>query len=376
MKRVCLLNFPPLGDFHGYHIETFDHLSYFGKYEHSGWDELVRGGANAFFKQRGMQNNAETVDRLYREREPSYMRMMRDFVDRFHDFDLIIMAHNNFLHPEILFHELKKPIKVLGFIDDPYSTYIRGIPYLWAYDGAFHISPSYDERTLFEEALEKWGCNHHLWWPLVFFPSEYREPTQEFFENRYVDMAYVGNPTLGKVDRLIKLKRHFSTRFEVYGRWRFNGYAGIVRGMFGKPIYWHRVRSISSRELTNLYRGMKIGFNMHVSEVPRETGNLRMYDVPAHGAMLLCDKAGRDAHNRIFKDGVEAVYYDSIEHAIELAEYYLHNPKKRIEIARAGFERFWRDYNWEKNLLRLLDWGWGLRSIRNSKNSTLPEPAK
>jgi len=77
--------------------------------------------------------------------------MVGDFIDRFRDFDLIVMS-NNFIHPELLVHELKRPIKILGFFDDPHSTYMRGIQYLWAFDGAFYISPSYNERSLFHEA--------------------------------------------------------------------------------------------------------------------------------------------------------------------------------------------------------------------------------
>ncbi len=31
-------------------------------------------------------------------------------------------------------------------------------------------------------------------------------------------------------------------------------------------------------------------------------------------------------------------------------------PLERIRIARAGFERYWRDYEWEANLLNFLHW--------------------
>jgi spore maturation protein CgeB len=114
-------------------------------------------------------------------------------------------------------------------------------------------------------------------------------------------------------------------------------------------------------ERTRLYWRTKIGFNMHVSDVPTETGNMRMYEVPAHGAMLMCDKAARDAHEQIFAPGTEAVYYDSVEDAIEKIEHYLIHDKERLAIARAGCERFWADYEWEANLLRFLDWASSVR---------------
>ncbi len=92
-----------------------------------------------------------------------------------------------------------------------------------------------------------------------------------------------------------------------------------------------------------------------------------MYEVPAHGAMLLCDKAGLDAHESIFLPGREAVYYDDIGDAIAKIEFYLLNEDERVQVAKGGYSRMWRDYEWQSNLRRLLDWASGLRKER-------PEP--
>jgi Glycosyl transferases group 1 len=361
MKKVCVFNFPAMADFHGYRIETFDPLAYFPRGSRWTLSDFIHWGHVGFDHRRAIAGGAAGVDRLYRERNRNYMRMVGDFIDRFRDFDLIVMSTYNLIHPELLVHELKRPIKILGFIDDPPSTYLKGIPYLWAFDGAFYISPSYNERSLFHEALEKWGCANHTWWPLVPFAFDRPDMSERFFGQRDLDVIYVGNPSRSKVDRLIRLKEHFGNRLHVYGRWLFKGYFGFARGLLGKPVYPHRVTSLATAERTQLYWRTKIGFNMHVSDMPMETGNMRMYEVPAHGAMQLCDKAGRDAHAQIFAPDTEAVYYDSVEDAIEKIEYYLIHDKERITIARAGCERFWADYEWEANLLRFLDWAVSVR---------------
>lgn len=363
MKRVCLFNFKPMDDFHGYRIETFDPLAYFPPGSRWSWSDLIVWGLNGYDKRRALTAGAAGVDRLYRERDPNYMRMAGDFIDRFRDFDLIVMSTYNFIHPELLVRELKKPIKVLGFIDDPLSTYLRGIPYLWAFDGAFFISPSYIDNLLFDKAIDRWGGKPATWWPLVPFPYQRPERADEaFFRDRDVDVVYVGNPSASKVDRLIKLKRHFGSRLRVHGRWPFKGYLGYVRGLLGKPIYPHRVTSLCTEERTRLYWRTKIGFNMHVSDHPFECGNMRTYEIPAHGMMMVCDKGAGDGHSRIFEPDKEAVYYDSIDHAIELLEHYLNNDQDRIRIAEAGFYRYWRDYKWEVNLLRFFTWAEGLRN--------------
>lgn len=357
MKKVCLFNYPSLADFHGYQLDTFDPLSYFSKGARRSYAELVKSGLEGWDRRRALTAGAAGVDRLYRERDPDYMRMIGDFVDRFRDYDLIVMSTFNFVHPEVLVRELKNPIKVLGFIDDPLSTYTRGIPYLWAFDGAFFISPSYIDNLPFDAAINRWGGKPVTWWPLVPFPYQRPERSDEaFFRDRDVDIVYVGNPSASKVDRLIGLKRHFGSRLRVHGRWPFKGYVGYVRGLLGKPIYPHRVSSLSPEERTKLYWRAKIGLNMHISDYPFETGNVRMYETPAHGVMMVCDKAGADAHAKIFEPNREAVYYDSAEQAIELIEYFLRHEDERIRIAQGGFNRYWRDYEWDANLLNFLSW--------------------
>lgn len=360
MKKVCLFNSHLREQFGDYHLDSLDPALYFSDAAYGDWRDFLAGGLQRFRKLQTV-GTAEGLDRLYRYRDSAYMRFLEDFVNRYHDYDLLVLSTFNCIHPEVLFHELKKPIKVLGFIDDPISTYIRGIPYLWAFDGAFYISPSY-LNSGFPEALDRWGCSKHFWWPLC--PYNVRLPENiddEFFSNRDIDVTYVGKSYTHKLPRIIKLKQHFRKRFHIYGRWPLWGYSGLLRGLSGQPVLWQRVRRLSHEERSKIYFRTKIGFNLHWSETPAETGNMRMYEVPAHGAMLLCDKAAVNAHEKIFVADSEAVYYDSIDDAIEKAEYYLAHDKERLEIAWSGFERVRRDYDFDKNLLAFLNWAMSLR---------------
>lgn len=357
MKRVCLVNFPSIADLYGYQFEVFDPLIYFPKGSHWSWSDLIISGLNGYDQRRALISSAAGVDRLYRERNPYYMRMIGDFIDCFRDFDLIVMGTNSVIHPEVLYRELKKPIKVLGFVDDPISTYLRGIPNLWAFDGAFFISPGYIDNQAFDDAIQRWSDKPVLWWPLVPFPFSRPENADDnFFRRRDVELVYVGNPYGPKIERLIHLKRHFGSRMRIHGRWQFKGYLGFVRGLLGKPVYPHRVTSLEPEERTQLYWRTKIGFNMHFSDHPCETGNVRMYETPAHGMLMVCDKAAADAHAHIFEPEIEAVYYDNVDEAIDLIEYYLTHDEKRVRIAQAGYTRYWRDYEWKHNMKKFFDW--------------------
>ena len=363
IKVLLFHDFPKKIDIPGYEIRVCNPFATIEPGRHFAITDFIAGGRESYFFM-GRVYSAAGIDRLYRQRDPTYVRLAMQLVEEAQNCDIVVLANYNPLHPEILSHELKKPIKILGLIDDPSSSYVRGIPYLWAFDGAFYISPSYDERSLFQDKIREWGVRHSMWWPLVPHPFPRVDPTEAFFRDRDVDLLYVGNAYGAKIDRLVQLKRRFGKRFRIHGRWPLGGYHGMVRGMLGKPILWDRVRFVTSGERRQLYMRTKIGINMHLSEIPRETGNMRMYEVPAHGAMLVCDKAGRDAHQRIFDPGNEAIYYENIDDAIAKIEFYLSHEDERIKIAERGYHRFWSDYEWGKNLKRLLDWAWQLRFKR------------
>jgi hypothetical protein len=370
MKKVCMLEFPPMGEFHGYLIDSIDPRPYFPQRE---WPQICRKLQEAKF-----------VDEMYRDRYPPYMNFVADFVDKFERFDLLIFATYNPVHPEVLHARLKGPIKILGFTDDPHSTYVRGIPYLWACDGAFYISPSYNHQLLFADAFRHWGfqparwlpvpvllpewsSTQDSWWPLAAPRAEALRRGHDFFRRRDIDLIYIGKVYDSKVRRLARLKREFGNRLKVYGRWKLHGYVGFLRWMRGggRPAFWHRVRSLAPEEKGGIYDRARIGFNMHLSDIPSETGNARMYEVTAHGAMLLCDKAGLDAHKMIFEPDKEAVFYDSMEDAIDKIHYYLEHEEEREAIARAGFARVHRDYDCETHLKALLDWAAALPRAEN-----------
>ena len=153
MKKVCFFDFPRMENFHGYSIDSLDPVPYFMQ-----GDSWLK---KAFVLRKLYR--AEYIDQMYRNRHPSYMRFLRDFTQKYVDADIVVLSTYNPVHPEVLCNELARPIKVLGFVDDPVSSYVRGIPYLWAFDGAFYISPSYNDRLLFPDALRRWGCEHSYW---------------------------------------------------------------------------------------------------------------------------------------------------------------------------------------------------------------------
>lgn len=356
-RKVCYFHNPHAsGQFHGYELGTLDPAPYFLRSARGGRPWAMRAARRRL----AALYTATGIDSLYRSRDTAYMTFVEDFVDAFADSDLIIFATYNPVHPEVLHHRLVRPTKILGFIDDPHSTYVRGLPYLWAFDGAFYISPGYNDDYDFQTALASWGCPASHWFPLVPHKLPVFEASDAFFAARDVDVVYVGGSYGSKINRLAQLKRALGPRFHVRGRWGLKGYVGLARGLLGKPVYPHRVLPLTDAERTSLYCRAKIGINMHLSNLPAETGNMRMYEVPAHGALLLCDKSAIGTHERIFRADHEAVYYDDLDDALDKIRYFLMHDAERISIARSGYERVQREYTFDAVLLNLLDWALSL----------------
>ena len=306
---------------------------------------LLRDGLGGTFYRRAVLK-AEHIDDLYRTRNPQYMSAAKDMIESLRKFDVVVFSTYNLLHPELLLEGLHDKIKVLGFTDDPHSTYVRGIPYLWAFDAAYYISPSYSSRMGFAELFAQVGFKRVRWLPLAQ-PINYPQLTEEDIRNRSVQIAYVG---------LRALDQAFGSDFALFGRWGMKGYYGYVRPLLGERPFFRTVLPISHADKLALYRNTKIGFNMHVSDLPSECGNMRTYETAAFGMMPLCDRAGLNLQCQIFKEGTEAIYYDTIDEAIDLARYYLSHSEERAQVAFAAYRKTITDYTWEKVTLDFLNW--------------------
>lgn len=318
--------------------------------------EFFKNGFSSISYERSVLK-AEFVDHLYRSKNPHYMSACNRLITSLAGFEIIIFSTYSFIHPEMIFEKLKDKVKVLGFTDDPHSTYVRGIPYLWAFDAAYYISPSYSPIMSFAELFEKLNFKKVRWLPLVQ-PISY--PTLSFDEikNRKILISYVGAPTGSKIDRLKVLHKIFGDEFHLFGRWRFKGYYGFIRPLFGEDIFPRRVLPISNVGKKALYLDTKIAFNMHVSDLPAECGNMRTYETAGFGMMPLCDCGALNLQNLIFEDKKEAIYYSSIDEAIDIINFYSKdkNDNERSKIAFSAYKRCIVDYSWENTLEKYLNW--------------------
>ncbi len=133
----------------------------------------------------------------------------------------------------------------------------------------------------------------------------------------------------------------------------------------GMTVYgdegWHEFLSDSRcirpsvdyyEELPRLFNNTNVNFNATSLQMKRAV-NQRVFDVAACGAFLLTD---RMPDMEVFFDiGTEAVCYETVEEAVELARYYLNNAAEREKVALAARKRVQAEHTYTQRMSALIN---------------------
>ena len=95
-----------------------------------------------------------------------------------------------------------------------------------------------------------------------------------------------------------------------------------------------------------------VTFNIHESLLKGYVGNMRMFEATGIGTCLLNDNGTNLP--LLFTEGKEIVIYNSIEDAIEKANYYIAHPEVAAEIGKNAQQRTIKDYNYDIYIQQLL----------------------
>jgi len=160
------------------------------------------------------------------------------------------------------------------------------------------------------------------------------------------DVLFVGSGDLRRILLLESIADHVS----VFGnRWQRN--YPLISGKLRENI---SDRPVWGAELHQLMAESKIILN--ITRGPfyaAETGiNLRIFEALAAGKFLLTDHCDEVA--RLFDVGNEIETFSDSTELQEKVQYYLEHPKERLAIAMAGYERYMREFTWQKRVAVML----------------------
>jgi len=123
--------------------------------------------------------------------------------------------------------------------------------------------------------------------------------------------------------------------------------------------YWRisRVKAtihkpVRGPDLAKVLSASKIIINSHHPDHLNFMTNMRVFETTGCGSFLLTDHCrGLESH---FEIGKEVVCYNSVAEFVELVEYFLTHDEERMQVARRGQLRAYRDHTYDSRVRQIL----------------------
>jgi len=135
------------------------------------------------------------------------------------------------------------------------------------------------------------------------------------------DVVFVGQDMRDRRQWLSALRRSLSADIRTYGR--IKGDNRGERWLFGDEY----VKALSASKIALCFLNNEVGDRV----------TTRTFEIPASGVFMLAQRT--DLHKSLFREDVEAAYFDGPQELIDKVKYYLAAVEERQRIAEAGYRR-------------------------------------
>jgi hypothetical protein len=149
-------------------------------------------------------------------------------------------------------------------------------------------------------------------------------------------------------------------RAQVFAYFLENGVPLTIRGNgFQSTMAWPRIKdafrgmAVFGEEYAKAVCGLDIALHFLRTE-NRDEQDSRTFEIPACGTFMLAERS--PAHERLFRDKTEAVFFDSPEDCLAKIQFFRRNPEARAAIAFAGYQKaITCGYDHQSRLRSMLD---------------------
>jgi hypothetical protein len=203
-----------------------------------------------------------------------------------------------------------------------WGTFVESIP---CYD--IHFVP----KPLNEPDYTKRGAKRVVVYDRSYDPSLHRpvELSGEEKEQYECEVGFIGKWAPHRERVLAELVQE-GVPLVIWGNgWQRGQHWEMLRNVWRGPGQYNE-------DYTRAICGMKIALHFLRRE-NRDEQDSRSFEIPACGVFMLAERT--PAHQRLFDEGKEAVFFDDTEELLEQVNYYLNHPKERDMIAEAGRRR-------------------------------------
>lgn len=232
--------------------------------------------------------------------------------------DLIVVFKGTWLEAETA-RRLGSLAPIIDFHPDDIGNAVNVTPgYL---ESIPHFAVSVTHRRENVGELESLGARRVLLLAQAFDPNIH--VALPGIKGKRWDVSFVGSCRPEREQALEALAKQTHLRLRVAGHgWRRGRLPGVT--VTGPAWGMDMTRIISSST-------MSIGFVNHQN---RDLRTYRSFEVPAIGSLLLAERTSE--HEEIFQDGLEAVFFSSIDELIDRACYYSVHQDEAAVIAQEG----------------------------------------
>jgi len=166
---------------------------------------------------------------------------------------------------------------------------------------------------------------------LPWFIRERHTPTPGGAKN---DVIYIGHFENDGREKIFQILHDADIQIRVYG-------TGWEKAQSRKPwLAKQNIHQVWGTEYAALLSNAKIAL-VFLSARNRDVYTRRCFEIPACGSLLMAPRTKELQY--LFKDGEEAVFWDSAEDLVSKIKYYLANETERLKIAAAGRNRVLND---------------------------------
>jgi spore maturation protein CgeB len=237
---------------------------------------------------------------------------------------------------ELISKECVEEIKKMGAITiNWFSDLFEYVPYMKK------IFPSYD--FVFTHDRDRFN-SYKKTMNLFYLPYGAPITKKPNYLKRPYNIVFIGHLSPEREEMILSLQE-FEPVIWGYDSWSTS-----------KVKHFYQGKSLLPDEVLEVLHKTKIAINVH--QVPYKDGttlNVRAFEATSSGAMLLTDQR-RDLPRlfRITGPEKEVVMYKNFKELKKLVSYYLTHDEERINIAKRGFNRANKEYNYDKKVDEIL----------------------
>ena len=168
---------------------------------------------------------------------------------------------------------------------------------------------------------------------VIYIPlcSEKRLHFKEENINKELDITFIGTPYDNRFEFIDQLSRDLKTTIHIFSaEWRnlkkkLGSRSNVI---INNAVYNSKYRSVINKSK------IMLGF---ITQSNQDDLSFRNFEITACGSFLLSQRSS--LQERIFRENVEAIYFDDIHDCISKVDYFLANSEERENIASAGHKR-------------------------------------